>query len=61
MDMTDEEFYGKRLEEHFYGKSSSYLRNLKKIYHKFKLVEIVSNKEIKTHFNFNFPRLLDME
>ena len=40
--ISDEKFYGSRLDDHFADKSASYLRNLKKTYHKFKLIEIIS-------------------
>ena len=55
--MTDEVFYGNRLDDHFHGKSASYLRNLKKSYHKFKLIEIISPTEVKIHFVFTFTKL----
>ena len=44
--ITDKDFYGNRLEEHFFSSDSNYLCNLKKSYHQFKLVEIASPEKV---------------
>ena len=54
---TDEIFYGERLDNDFADTSASYLRNLDKTFHKFKLIEIISSTEVKTHFYFTFTKL----